>query len=189
MKLFCCLGLLILLLGISPMQAQKMTIGKLGGTLLGLLDDYGGGDNGNYWGPCFSLEHQLGSKTSFSLNGNWNAHKETIDDSRHGSTYRRYAKTTIEPEFRYYFYSQDATAGFYLGGTIAIHFSKTQHVYTGFPTDKYLQFGAGLTTGYQFRLTPVLHLQIGGGLGVFLPTNYGNITYRYGSNLLLGYQW
>ena len=187
----------ILLSSVSAIQAQKNYLLKFGPTLLGLSDGDRDRDNGAYAGAGLSLEHALSRKTSLLLNISWNARQHILHAGRNGDYNVLYSKTNIEPEFR--FYTRSVTQGWYVGGSVAIHFVRAQ-TYTSI-TDPYtvnpVQLGAGVTTGYQFRLSQVMHLQIGGGFGAFLPRkNIGgsyvgyselDASYRYQLNLLLGY--
>ncbi len=175
--------LFALLLGFTQIQAQNVNIIKLGGSLLGLSSD---GESETYLGGGLSIEHQINTKSSLVLNANLNTKEESLSDGVNKYSFRLNV-TTIEPEFRYY--PKAATDGFYVGGAVALHLLnyKITGAVTGDDSDT--EFGAGLTTGYQFLLAKSLHLQIGGGAGLIFPKEDTDAIFRYNFNLMLGYQF
>ena len=175
--------LFALLLGFTQIQAQNVTLIKLGGSLLGLTSD---GEGETYLGGGLSIEHQVGNKTSLVLNANLNTKSQSFSDGLNSYDFRLNV-TTIEPEFR--FYTKAATNGFYLGVAPALFLLKYKISGSIRGEESDTEFGAGLTTGYQFLLAKSLHLQIGGGAGLILPSDDSDAVFKYNLNLMLGYQF
>ncbi|MCY7327794.1 MAG: DUF3575 domain-containing protein [Saprospiraceae bacterium] len=172
------LFLVALLSAGSVFAQEKINIVKVGGSLLGIDVDY-------YGGAGFSIEHQLRQKTTLGFNVDYNS---TSSKSADGSMQEdRETFLTIEPEFR--FYKHSATQGFYVG--LAPSLLLARSTLYGIVDDRLSEafFAVALKTGYQFPITPRLHLQFGGGIGLLSTLSdidEGILHYRV--NLMLGYR-
>ena len=127
--------------------------------------------------PNLGLEITCGEKSTFSLNVMGGYHPWWGKESK---------LFGIQPEYRYYFSGRPMHSWFVGLGGIAGFYDMTLHdkVYDG------LAYGAGLTLGYVFKLSPRWNIDLHAGVGAvgynrkeyFVGDNY-DIDYAVGDNL------
>lgn len=183
MKLFSTYFILLLAAGLSfrANAQENINIVKLGGSLLTIMEEGQGSEAQLYGGGSAAFEHQISRKFTLGLGVSVNTRTNNVILLSDQLTL-----ISFEPEGRWY--PKSATNGFYLGFAPGISLLRYKNNAILSLNSKTL-ISLGLKPGYQFKLSQRLALQIGTGIGVYLPNDDIDPTLLLNLNLMLGYSF